>query len=43
MKSDLSLSWPRSLIKTTIPFNQYGHFSQVEPFKKSHFLIVKGK
>jgi hypothetical protein len=29
---------PKPLIKMTIPFGQYGHFSQVGPSKKSCFL-----
>jgi len=39
----MSLSCPRSLIKTAIPFGQYGYFNQVGAFEKSYFLIVKGK
>ncbi len=27
----------------TIPLSQCGHFNQVEPSKRSHFLIVKGR
>jgi hypothetical protein len=33
---------PKRLIKTTIPFGQCGHFNQVGPFEKSHFLVVYG-
>ncbi len=39
----MNLSCPRSLIKTTISFGQYGHFNQVGAFNKSYFLVVKAK
>ncbi len=39
-KNNLYLSCPRPLVKMAIPFGQCGHFNQVGPFEKSHFLVL---
>jgi hypothetical protein len=31
---------PRAFNQNDHPLGQYGHFNQVEPFEKSHFLIM---
>ncbi len=31
----------KPLVKTTIPFGQCQHFSQIEPSKKSRFFVVE--
>jgi hypothetical protein len=40
IKSNLCLSCPKHLVKTTIPLGQCEHFSQVGPSKNSCFLVV---